>query len=332
MIRLRNIKLILAGMLILPMGLATVACSPLYADDPNRTQTDPLATVDSITAEINIEELEARIQTAIQNEEITQDQVDRTISLLKEEFAGHDKNSAKLESLKAEIATAVESGEITQEEADAKLAGLEEGKKKSKKWHGKRHHHKKPMMDIEEIKAEIATAVESGEITQEEADAKLAGLEEGKKKSKKWHGKRHHHKKPMMDIEEIKAEIATAVESGEITQEEADAKLTDIESKRNALQDKMAAKLESIKAEIAAAVESGEITQEEADAKLAGLEQGKEKGKKCHGKRHQHKKPMMDIEEIKAKISAAVESGEITQEEASNKLLHLERQPKKVTY
>ena len=280
MIRLRNIKLILAGMLILPMGLATVACSPLYADDPNRTQTDPLATVDSITAEINIEELEARIQTAIQNEEITQDQVDRTISLLKEEFAGHDKNSAKLESLKAEIATAVESGEITQEEADAKLAGLEEGKKKSKKWHGKRHHHKKPMMDIEEIKAEIATAVESGEITQEEADAKL----------------------------------------------------TDIESKRKALQDKMAAKLESIKAEIAAAVESGEITQEEADAKLAGLEQGKEKGKKCHGKRHQHKKPMMDIEEIKAKISAAVESGEITQEEASNKLLHLERQPKKVTY
>ena len=280
MIRLRNVKLILAGMLILPIGLATVACSPLYADDPNRTQTDSLATVDSITAEINIEELEARIQTAIQNEEITQDQVNRTISLLKEEFAGHDKNSAKLES----------------------------------------------------IKAKIATAVESGEITQEEADAKLAGLEEGKKKSKKWHGKRHHHKKPMMDIEEIKAKIAAAVESGEITQEEADAKLTDIESKRNALQDKMAAKLESIKAEIAAAVESGEITQEHSDAKLAGLEQGKEKGKKCHGKRHQHKKPMMDIEEIKAKISAAVESGEITQEEASNKLLHLERQPKKVTY
>ncbi len=280
MIRLRNIKLILAGMLILPMGLATVACSPLYADDPNRTQTDSLATVDSLTAEINIEELEARIQTAIQNEEITQDQVDRIISLLKEEFAGHDKNSAKLES----------------------------------------------------IKAKISAAVESGEITQEEADAKLAGLEEGKKKTKKWHGKRHHHKKPMMDIEEIKAKISDAVESGQITQEEADAKLTDIDSKRNALQDKMAAKLESIKAEIAAAVESGEITQEEADAKLAGLEEGKKKSKKWHGKRHHHKEPMIDIEEIKAKISDAVESGQITQEEANNKLLHLERQPKKVTY
>ena len=182
MIRLRNVKLILAGMLILPMGLATVACSPLYADDPNRTQTDSLATVDSITAEINIEELEARIQTAIQNEEITQDQVNRTISLLKEEFAGHDKNSAKLESIKAKIATAVESGEITQEEADAKLAGLEEGKKKSKKWHGKRHHHKKPMMDIEDIKAKISAAVESGEITQEEASNKFLYLERQPKK------------------------------------------------------------------------------------------------------------------------------------------------------
>ena len=182
MIRLRNIKLILAGMLILPMGLATVACSPLYADDPNRTQTDSLATVDSITAEINIEELEARIQTAIQNEEITQDQVDAAISLLKKEFRGHDSNPAKLESIKAEIAAAVESGEITQEEADAKLAGLEERKEKGKKWHGKRHHHKKPMMDIGDIKAKISAAVESGEITQEEASNKFLYLERQPKK------------------------------------------------------------------------------------------------------------------------------------------------------
>ena len=122
------------------------------------------------------------------------------------------------------------------------------------------------------------------------------------------------------------------MESGEITQEDADAKLADIEEKRNIRQEKIAAKLESIKTEIAAAVESGEITQEEADAKLAGLEERKEKGKKWHAKRHHHKKPMMDIEDITAKISAAVESGEITQEDASNKLRYLERQPEKVTY
>ncbi|PZC41860.1 MAG: hypothetical protein DK303_001281, partial [Chloroflexi bacterium] len=46
----------------------------------------------------------------------------------------------------------------------------------------------------------------------------------------------------------------------------------------------------------------------------------------------QHKKPFMDIETIKAKISAAVESGEITQTEADEKLLFGEGKPKKATY
>jgi len=182
MIRLRNIKFILAGMLILPMGLATVACSPIYADDPNQTQTDSLVSLDTLPAEIIVDGLKARIQTAIQNEEISQDQVDKVMSLLKKELAGHDRNRAKLESIRVEIAAAVESGEITQEEADAKLAGLEERKDKGNKWHGKRHHHKKPMMGIEDIKAKISAAVESGEITQEEASHKLQYLEGHPKK------------------------------------------------------------------------------------------------------------------------------------------------------
>ncbi|MED6295822.1 MAG: hypothetical protein VYB13_00995, partial [Chloroflexota bacterium] len=219
-----------------------------------------------------------RISTAIENGELTQDQVNRGITILKEQFKGPDRN-----------------------------------------------------LDFfyEDIKAGIAAAVESGEITQEEADAKLAGLEERKEKGKKRPFKGHHHKKPMMDIEDIKARISAAVESGEITQEEADGKLADIEAKTDARKEKMAAKLESIKADIAAAVESGEITQEEADAKLAGLEERKEKGKKRPGKGHHNKKPTMDIEDIKARISAAVESGEITQEEALDRF---KREPKKITY
>ena len=182
MIRLRNIKLILAGMLILPMGLAAVACSPIYADDPNRTQTDSFASIDSRPPEINVDALKTRIQTAIQNEEITQDQVDTAISLLKKEFTGHERNPAKFESIKSEIKAAVESGEITQEEADVKLAGLEERKEKGKKWHGKGHHHKKPTMDIEDIKAKISAAVESGEITQQDASNKLRYFERQPKK------------------------------------------------------------------------------------------------------------------------------------------------------
>ena len=136
-----------------------------------------------------------------------------------------------------------------------------------------------------------------------------------------------------LDIEEIKAKIAAAVESGEITQAEADEKLAGIEAKRNERQEKMAAKLEEIKAKISAAVESGEITQAEADEKLAGLEERKEKGWRPHGKKGQHhKKPFMDIEEIKAKISAAVESGELSAVEGESKLLYIDGKSKKATY
>ena len=270
MIRLKNTKLILSGMLILPMTLAAVACSPIFADDPNQSRPN------SLSAEINMDALKNRIQTAKKNEEISQNRLDKVIPLLKKKFNGRGINPFTLESMKDKLAVAVESGEISQEEADAKLVSLQ-----AKKDHEKIHH------------------------------------------------KRHHHKKPMMDLEDINAKISAAVESGEITQDEADVKLADIEAKRNSRQQKMATKLESIKKKLADAVESGEITQEEARAKLIGL-QAKKDHEKIHGKRHHHKKPMMDLELIKAKISAAVESGEITQEEADSKMLqYLEKEPEK---
>ena len=226
MSRLKNIRLVLAGTFIVPVALASIACSPIYADDPNGVQREIIA------PDLDLEALNARIQSAVESGEISQAQVATAIEILKSEFSVTPKTRFK----------------------------------------------------------------------------------------------------PFMGIEEIKAKILAAVESGEITQEEADEKLADIEAKRNARQEKLDAKLESIKAEIAAAVESGEITQEEADEKLAGLEERKEKGQKWHGKRHHHKKPFMGIEEIKTKISAAVESGEITQEQGQDKLRYFKDGPKKVIY
>ena len=78
---------------------------------------------------------------------------------------------------------------------------------------------------------------------------------------------------------------------------------------------------------------SGEITQEEANEKLAGLEDRKEKGWRLYGKKGQHhKKPFMDIEEIKAMISAAVESGELSAVGGESKLLYIDGKSKKATY
>ena len=70
---------------------------------------------------------------------------------------------------------------------------------------------------LEVIKAKIQAAVESGDITQEQADEKLEYLENLPEK-----GFGRWHNKPHMNPEDIKAKIQAAVESGDITQEQAD--------------------------------------------------------------------------------------------------------------
>jgi len=123
----------------------------------------------------------------------------------------------------------------------------------------------------EETKAQvdaIRAQVESGEITVDEAKAKLEEL--GIKP-------RHHRGKYMeLDAEtrDQLADIREQVEAGELTEVEANAKLEDLGIKaplhmggHMELDEEMKAKLDAIKAQI----ESGEITKEEAKAKLEEL-------------------------------------------------------------
>ncbi len=333
MIRLKNIRLVLAGAFIVPVALASIACSPIFADDPNGVKREIFA------PELDLEALNAIIQSAVESGEISQAQVDTGIEILKREFSVTPKTRFKpfmdIEEIRAKISAAVESGEITQDEADAKLAGLEERIEKGQMLHGKKgQHHKKPFMGIEEIRAKISAAVENGEITQEEADAKLAGLEERIEKGQMLHGKRgQQHKKPFMGIEEIRAKISAAVENGEITQEEADAKLAGLEEriekgqmlhgKKGQHHKKPFMGIEEIRAKISAAVENGEITQEEADEKLADIE----------AKRNARQEKMnAKVQEIRAKISAAVENGELSTVEGESKILYIDGKSKKATY
>ena len=106
----------------------------------------------------------------------------------------------------------------------------------------------------------------------------------------------------------------------------------------------IAEKLVDVKAELDAKVASGDITREQANERLEGLakqiemaikkpEMLREKGGtpfggfKKHGGKHwgKHvKKPKgLDLEDIKSRIQAAVEKGEITQEQADQKLQSL---------
>ena len=182
MIRLKNIRLLLAGAFIVPVALASIACSPIYADDPNGVKMEISA------PELDLEALNARIQSAVESGEISQAQVDTGIEILKRGFSITPKTRFKpfmgIEEIKAKISAAVENGEITQEEADAKLAGLEERIEKGQMQHGKRgQHHKKPFMGIEEIKAKISAAVENGELSAIEGESKLLYFDGKSKKA-----------------------------------------------------------------------------------------------------------------------------------------------------
>ena len=179
---IKNIRLVLAGALIVPVALASIACSPIYADDPNGVKKE------IFTPELDLEALNGRIQSAVASGEISQAQVDTAIEILKNRFS--ESHKARFESgwntaeIEAKISAAVESGEMTQAEADEKLAGLGERKEKGWRPHGKKgQHHKKPFMDIEEIKAKISAAVESGELSAVEGESKLLYIDGKSKKA-----------------------------------------------------------------------------------------------------------------------------------------------------
>ena len=221
-----------------------------------------------------------------------------------------------IDEVKTNLETKVDNGDLTQEDADERLSILEE---KMAERHAKIENKK------QEMNIKIQTSVQNGELTQEEADKKIAHFQEKMENGPK-HGKWRHHKKHMMSIEDIQAKISAAVESGQITQEEADSKLSDIDAKRNARTEKMASKLESIKAEIAASVQNGDLTQEEADEKIAHFQEKMEKGPK-HGKH---------VKEMRSQIQSALDKGKLTREEADQKFLQIdnisERLQKVISY
>jgi len=81
MIGIKNIRLVLAGALIVPVALASIACSPIYADDPNAVKKE------IFTPELDLEALNGRIQSAVESGEISQAQVDTAIEILKNRFS-----------------------------------------------------------------------------------------------------------------------------------------------------------------------------------------------------------------------------------------------------
>ena len=156
---------------------------------------------------------------------------------------------------------------------------------------------------IEKIAAELTEKLQAGEITQEEYDEVIAKIEVGDFMRGGKDGKGMKGGKPekvemneeekAAKIEELKADLAEKLEAGEITQEEYDEVIAEIEAgdfirggkdgrgmkgekpeKVEMTEEEKTAKIEELKTDLAAKLEAGEITQEEYDEKLAKIESG----------------------------------------------------------
>ncbi len=129
-----------------------------------------------------------------------------------------------------EIKAAVEAGKLTEEQAEEKLIAVrremfevvERGKSKSRDMEGKKRQYERLMNEMKE-------AVEEGDLTEEEAEMKLATIrremfEEGLRGGRDPGEMEAKKQRYRLFMEEIKA----AVEAGKLTEEQAEEKLIDM--------------------------------------------------------------------------------------------------------
>jgi len=290
--RLQVLVLLLA-LIFLPLGMA-------YGQDKGDR------------AEKHLDMARVRLQAAVEAGEMSQEDADAKVAAIQEKMETH---RAKYEAVVAEIKAAVEAGEITEEQAEAKLAAMK------KKGHGKKN------VDYEAIGKKIRAAVEAGEITEEEGREKMAGL-----RLKMAHGDRGRElgeglkKRYAIAAKEIKV----AIKAGDITEEQGKERLAALKERlartgreRGHGEDvraRYAAAVEKIKA----AVEAGEITEEEAKEKFGALRKriaASREGGARGGQAGMRVRYAAAVEKIKA----AVEAGEMTEEEAEEKMAGLRK-------
>ena len=134
---------------------------------------------------------------------------------------------------------------------------------------------------------------------------------------------------PPKDIDEVKTNLETKVDNGDLTQEEANEKLSILEEKMAERHAKIENKKQEMNLKIQTAVQNGELTQEEADEKIAHFQEKMENGPK-HAKHGKHGK------EMRSQIQSALDNGKLTREEADQKFLQIdnvsERLQKVISY
>lgn len=248
-------------------------------------------------------------------------------------FAGTD-----FQSIGERLRNAISEGELTPEQARTMMQALRKS-------------------EYEAIEKKIWAAYKAGDITEREAKRKLAAVEKelfgdkamkenaekakakNKEKDKdKRAGAEQREREMKVAMERVaaaKQEIRTALQNGEITEDEArekaaalDARVAAMKAERNKTDNKadnnagVRERLARAKKELWAAVEAGRITEEEAKARYAEMQRAAEAA--MSNKADRKSEPTNNLREQYAKAQAeleqAVNNGRITEREARQRL------------
>ncbi len=257
----------------------------------------------------NYESVGKRLQKSVKRGEITQQQADAMMAVLKKEtgrkYRDTDRATTRLMKRKRDLGAAVETGKISKEgpgkkyEVDAK--GLKE--KTVAKSEGS--------ADLEAAWKKLQAKVQAGELTREQALAKMSALKEAAAKKDET-AKKDLQKKPAakgqghIDLDAARKKLQAKVQAGELTKEQAQAQMAALK-KETARKDQDADKTTTpptkVKKNLGSAVEAGKI------------------GKEDTPKKDIKKKPVVqpDYDAIGRDLKAAVQAGKLTKEEAKAK-------------
>jgi len=229
----------------------------------------------------------------------------------KGDVAGSDDLGAYLSKKETEVRDKVAAGELTAEEGREEMAAVKEAVRLERI---KNH--------LEQVRAELARKVETGEITEKEATKRTQEAEQDFQKKMKTYDDQAAKKEIKTYLEEVRARLDQKVESGEITEEAARKQLQEAEEnfqkKMNTYHEQAAEKeiktyLMEVRAKLDQKVKSGEITKEAADKEL------QETYERLKRRKRADNEEAARWAEIEKGLQQSVEEGKMTREEAEAK-------------
>ncbi len=264
----------------------------------------------------NYESVGKRLQKSVKRGEITQQQADAMVAVPKKETGRKDqetdKATARLMNLKRDLGAAVEAGKISQEDAGKKYQAAAKALKE------KTAAKSEGGTDLEAAWKRLQARVRAGELTKEQALAKMSALKEDAA-TKYETAKKDLQKKPAakgqghIDLEAAWKKLQAKVQAGELTKEQAQARMAALKketAQKDQDADKTMAPPAKVKKDPEAAVEAGKM--------------GKENAPRKDIKKKPAAQP--DYDAIGRDLKAAVRAGKLTKEEAKAKWEALKRE------